>query len=374
MNVKECVLMIIALLFALQLFAMEIKTLEIGQKAPDFQLPGVDGKTYSLADFQNAKILTVIFTCNHCPTAQAYEQRIIQLVKDYKDRGVAFVAISPNSPKAVALSELAYTDLDDGFEDMKIRAQEHKFNFPYLYDGETQTTSINYGPAATPHVFIFDAERNLRYTGRIDDVENPYLKPTQLDTRNALEALLADKPVPVEKTKTFGCSIKWASKSQWVQQTNQEWAALPVNIDIAHEEQIKELMKNSSAKLRLVNVWASWCGPCVSEYPDFVKIHRIYGGRNFEFVSISADAPSKKDKVLEFLVKNQSAVQNYLFDSEDKYKLIEAVDPDWAGALPYTVLIAPGGKVLYRQMGAIDPLELKKAIIGFLGRYFADDK
>ena len=117
---------------------LSIKTLEIGHPAPDFELPGVDGKTYRLDDFKAAKILVVIFTCNHCPTAQAYEDRIIKLHNDYKDRGVALVAISPNDPKAVRLDELGYSDLGDSPDEMKIRAKDKGFTFPYLFDGRTQ--------------------------------------------------------------------------------------------------------------------------------------------------------------------------------------------------------------------------------------------
>ena len=113
-----------------------LTTLPIGAEAPDFQLPGVDGKTYTLHDFDQAKVLVVIFTCNHCPTAQAYEKRIADLHADFKDKGVAVVAISPNNPAAVRLDELGYTDLGDSFEEMKIRAKDHKYTYPYLYDGE----------------------------------------------------------------------------------------------------------------------------------------------------------------------------------------------------------------------------------------------
>jgi thiol-disulfide isomerase/thioredoxin len=179
--------------------------LEIGSAAPGFSLPATDGKTYSLKDFQGSRLLLIVFTCNHCPTAQAYEDRIKQLVTDYKHKGVAVVAISPNDPLSVRLDEMGYTDLGDSFEDMKIRAKDKQFNFPYLYDGETSATSMKYGPQATPHVFIFDAQRKLRYSGRIDDGEKPGTAKTH-DARNALDALLAGKPVPVEKTKTFGCS------------------------------------------------------------------------------------------------------------------------------------------------------------------------
>src|SRR6516225_1409556 len=130
-----------------------LKTLGIGATAPDFKLPGVDGKDYSLKDFAGARLLLVIFTCNHCPTAQAYEQRIKDLHADYQSKGVALVAISPNDPKAVRLDELGYTDLGDSFEDMKLRAKDQKFAFPYLYDGAKQEAARAFGVMATPQVF-----------------------------------------------------------------------------------------------------------------------------------------------------------------------------------------------------------------------------
>jgi peroxiredoxin len=353
----------------------EVIPLEIGAEAPDFELVGVDSLTYSLSDFREADILVIMFICNHCPTAQAYEDKINSMVEAYKDDGVAFVAISPNYPGAVAYSELGYSDLDDSFESMQVRAREKNYAFPYLYDGATQSTALKYGPAATPHVFIFDAERKLRYSGRIDDTENPYIEPGQTDAVNAIEALLAGQPVPVEKTKTFGCSIKWAWKRYWVESQNKQWAESVVSLYEVDEKVISGLIRNDSEKLRLLNVWATYCGPCVIEYPAFIDMHRMYRGRGFEFVSISADNPAQKEKVMEFLTGNHSAVSNYIFNSTDKYALIEAVDPQWQGNLPYTVLVAPGGEVLFKKMGELDdPLEVRKAIIAYLGRYYADDK
>src|ERR1700761_9811461 len=116
----------------------EHPTLPIGAAAPDFSLTGVDGKTYTLASFRDARILVVVFPGNHCPTAQAYEDRIIQLTKDYSGKGVSVVAIMPNDPSAIRLDELGYTDMGDSYEEMKIRAKQKKFNFPYLYDGATE--------------------------------------------------------------------------------------------------------------------------------------------------------------------------------------------------------------------------------------------
>ena len=125
-------------LLAAALCAQEHPTLAIGSPAPDFQLPGVDGKVHRLKDYAKAKVLAIVFTCNHCPTAQLYENRIKKLADDYRSKGVALVAISPNDPEAVRLNELGYTDVSDNLEEMKIRAAHRKFNFPYLYDGETQ--------------------------------------------------------------------------------------------------------------------------------------------------------------------------------------------------------------------------------------------
>ena len=303
------------------------------------------------------------------PHPQAYEQRIKEIAADYRDRGVALVAISPNDPLAVRLDELGYTDLSDTFEEMKLRAADNQFNFPYLYDGENQKVSMAYGPVATPHVFIFDQQRKLRYAGRIDDSEKPQGVKSQ-DAKDAIEALLAGKNPPVESTKTFGCSIKWADKHGSVQAAFQRWAAEPVEVKNINEAELKELLANSSGNLRLINVWATWCGPCVVEFPELVTVNRMYRGRNFELVTISADSPENPDKVLAFLQKQEASCINFLFSSDNKYDLIEAVDPEWPGSLPYTLLVKPGGDVIFRKLGQIEPLELKKAIVGYLGRYY----
>ena len=233
--------------------------------------------------------------------------------------------------------------------------------------------AIAYGPTATPHVFIFDAKRNLRFCGRIDEMENPYEKASEHDTRNAIMALLEGRPVPVEKTKTFGCSIKWAGKIAWRNRLDSTWKKKPVEIIEADINGIKEILNNKSGKYRLVNVWATWCGPCIIEFPEFVTMQRMYGKRDFEFVSISTDGLKKKAKVLEFLKENNAATSNYLYSAENKYPLIEVIDKKWSGALPYTMLIAPGGEVVYTHQGVVDPLEVRKQIMQKIGRFFADD-
>jgi thiol-disulfide isomerase/thioredoxin len=363
-------LTMLLLILPIKSMAVDVQPLAIGAQAPDFSLPGIDGKNYSLKDFPS-DVLVIVFTATHCPTAQAYEERLIKFVDKYKT--VSVVAIAPNAPGAVALEEMGYTDLGDTFEEMKIRAHEKKFNFPYLYDGDTQETVKAYGAQATPHVFIFDKARRLQYQGRFDDTENPYLTPKSCDAENAVNALLAGEPVPVQQTKVFGCSIKWAEKAEWVAKLNADWEAKPVTVQPIDLAAIRELVKNSSENLLLINVWATWCGPCVIEFPDLIKIHRMYQNRHFELVTLSADKPGAA-QVAKFLQERHAAVRNYHTTTDNSYALIEAVDPQWSGALPYTLLVAPGGKILYRHTGIIDPLEIKQAIVQQIGRYFADDK
>jgi peroxiredoxin len=348
--------------------AAEVRTLPIGAEAPDFRLPGVDERTYSLKDFGKAEVLIVVFTCNHCPTAQAYEDRIIRLHSDYRDKGVALVAINPNDPKAVRLDELGYTDLGDSFEEMKIRAKAKKFTFPYLYDGDSQQTARAYGVQATPHVFIFDRERKLRYVGRIDDAEVKEVRSH--DARVAIEALLARKPVPVAKTRVFGCSTKWSDKREDARQSLEKWNKEAVKLEAIDEEGVANLVKNDTKNLLVVNIWATWCGPCVAELPEFVTMNRMYRGRPFRLVTISMDDSSKKEEAMKVLREKHVACTNHIAVFKERDKFADRLDKEWEGPLPYTLVIAPGGKVLYRKTGAIDPLEVKRAIVGFLGRTY----
>ncbi|MEX0986455.1 MAG: redoxin domain-containing protein [Bacteroidales bacterium] len=350
-----------------------VEQLAIGADMPWFSLPGTDDKIYTPEDFRDYDMLVMIFTCNHCPTAQAYEQRILNLYRDFSSKGVGFVAISPNSNEALSLAECGYSDLDDSFEAMKIRAKDLGLEFPYLFDGETSETSVRFGPVATPHVFIFDKERKLRYRGRIDDMESPYEKPGTKDTRNAINALLNGEPVLVETTKTFGCSVKWPWKDAWTKQLIEDWDNEKVVLDYGERENLEELLVNNSENLLLVNVWATYCGPCIIEFPDLVETYRMYNGRGLDFVSISMDRPGNEENVLQFLTDKNAAVTNYLWTGGTSYDAVDIIDHGWQGSLPFTLLIKPGGTVLFSHEGAVDILTLRKAIIGELGRYFADD-
>jgi thiol-disulfide isomerase/thioredoxin len=343
----------------------EHPTLVIGSPAPDFSLPGVDGKAHSLDDYKSSPILAVVFISNHCPASQLYEARIKDIAKDYAAKGVQVVAIAPNGPEAVGPSALNYTDVDDSFESMKVRADFRHFNFPYLYDGETQSVSAKYGPKVTPHIFIFDQDRRLRYEGRIDDrLQESHA--TIHDARNALDALVAHRAVSVAHTPVFGCSTKWNSHAESAHEEIKAWMALPVAVKGATLDDLRRLRKNSTDKTVMVNFWATWCAPCQTEYPQLLETYLWYRSRDFEFVSVSVDDPAQRSKVERFLAKTHSAIENLQVDTDDVFAVMKSFDPSWESGVPFTMVIAPGGQVIYSRAGEIDKLALRRAILGNL--------
>ena len=339
--------------------------LALGSAAPNFELPGVDGKTHKLADYDGSPVLVVVFTCNHCPIAQMYETRIAALAADYKDRGVAVVAIQPNDPTAIRIDELDSSDMSDSLEEMKIRAQYKHLTYTYLYDGETQSVTRAYGPQATPHVFVFDRERKLRYEGRMD---NSYRveQVKSREARDAVEALLANRQPAVEHTGVFGCSTKWKEKQAARDEALRKIEAQPVKLEMATAEELKKLRGNATDKMLLVSFWATWCGPCIHEFPDIQDTFRMYSVRDLDLVTVAANQPDEKASVLRVLDKMHATSRNLLFASEDTAAMQAAFDPAWQSAVPYTVVIAPGGKILYQKQGDLDILELRRVILANL--------
>jgi peroxiredoxin len=339
--------------------------LALGSPAPDFSLPGVDGQTHKLSDYAASPVLVVVFTCNHCPIAQMYEQRIQGLFNDYKNKGVAVVAIQGNDPQAIRIDELDSSDVSDTLPEMKIRVQYKHLSYPYLYDGATQQVTEAYGPQATPHVFIFDQTRHLRYEGRIDNSYRTELVKTH-DARNAIDDLLAHKEVAVKHTGVFGCSTKWKEKAAGRVAALDKINAEPVTVHMISKAELTKLRTNPTHQMTLIDFWATWCGSCIVEFADLQDTLRMYGGRDFSLVTVSANMPDEKPSVMRLLEKKHATSTNYLFDSQDTSALQTAFDPKWDSAVPYTILLSGEGKVLYKQLGSADMLELKRIILANL--------
>ncbi len=375
---KHILLLLLPMLSGLAFSEEAPKVLPIGSILPAFSLPGIDGKTHTEATYANAKILCIIFTSNHCPDSVAAASRMEQIHKDYKDKEVAVVAISSNNPIALRPDELGYSPYGDSFEEMKPFADSHGWTLPYLYDAETQKFAIACGAQSTPHVFVFDSERKLRYTGRMDDagrssgpVEKSYL-------RNAFDALLAGKEIEEPVTRSFGCSTKWLFKAESVVKEQKAWEEMPVTLDELDEPLAKKLRENKSGNVRVINFWSTTCGPCVAEFPDLVDTYRRFQNRNVDFITISMDPLEQKAKAKKFLESRHAALSkrtkpsmekegrtsnNYIWNGGNPDKLAEAIYPEWTGALPFTVIISPEGEILWTHSEEIDVVELRKQIL-----------
>ena len=362
------------------------RTLELGAFAPGFDLPGIDGRNYTLEDFEAFDVLMVLFTSNHCPTSHSIEKRLQKLLTDYSDRSFGVVAINPNHPDGIRIDELGFGEFDDSFEDMKPYAEMNGWEFPYIYDGETQEVARAYGCLATPHVFLFDRERRLRYAGRFDDSRyEPEYTVTSPDARNALEEMLAGKEVSVSRTKPHGCSTKWREKRAKNVAIMESWKKLPVTIEQIDVDGVAALRANETDNYRLFNIWATWCVPCVDEFPELVSISRQFDMRRFDFVTISLDKPKDETKALEFLRNNGAGptdralkrihsdmrkTNHYLYTGANQEALGAVLDPEWPGPIPHSILLAPGGEIIWRHNGVIDGDVARSQIADVLNRYW----
>jgi len=322
--------------------------LPIGSQAPDFALPGVDGKIHRLSDYAASPILVIVFTCNHCPIAQMYESRIQQLSDDYRDRGVAVVAIEGNAPNAIRVDELDSSDMSDTLREMKIRVAWKHLRYPYLYDGDTQSVTRAFGPQATPHVFIFDRERRLRYEGRVDNSYRTELVRTR-DARNAIDALLAGHPVAVTHTGVFGCSTKWKEKETSRIAALQKIESQPVTLESSSAAEVAKLLANSAGKLMLLHFWTT---SDTAQLADLETTYRMYSDRDLLFITVCTDDGYKRAGAQRIL-EEQHATSRNLFVSDHPVR-------------PATLLIAPGGEVLYGQNGETDVLQLRRRILAAL--------
>ena len=346
--------------------ASEPPGLAAGAAAPEFALPGVDGKTHALRDFSASRVLAIVFTSNSCPAAQQYESRIQALDTDYRGRGVSVVAINANQPGALRLADLAYSDVGDSLEDMKVRAGHRRLTYPYLSDGASQAVTRQFGVVATPQVFVFDQARRLQYRGRLDDnvmrVAGPGPGCATGDRRAPRRTARAGGAhdagrVPGERA----CGRRRART-----RSSRLSSRRPVSVEMIGTEDLGRLRKNGTGKLLLINFWATWCAPCASEFPDLETTYRMFKPRGLEFVSVSVNDPGERAAVLEFLKAHHASHPNRLFATPDVYGLQAAFDPKMPAPVPFTLLLAPNGDVVYQELGELDTPKLRRAILANL--------
>jgi thiol-disulfide isomerase/thioredoxin len=333
----------------------------IGSQAPSFSLMGTDGVLHTSAEWKSSSVLVIAFLCDHCTESQLYEARLNKLAESYSGKGVAVVAIQSSNPKAFSEKDLAWSDVGEELADMKERAAFRKFHFPYLYDGDTGATAVAFGASVAPSIFILDKDRKVRYSGRIDD--DPAEGPRTVHNASAaVDALIAGSPIAEPTTAAVGCALRLGANTS----INDATAPEPVSVALATTAALSSLRHNPTGKLLLVNFYATWCGPCVTEFPDLMATNRMYRGRPFSFTTVSSNVPDEQPQVLKFLQKMNASTNNLLYGSDDIYAMQDAFDPDLGAAVPVTVLLAPNGGVLFHEQGEIDLMEIRRAILANL--------
>ena len=337
--------------------------LALGSAAPDFALPGVDGKIHKLSDYAASPVLVVIFTCNHCPIAQMYERRIEQLYEDYGKKGVAVVAIQGNDPKAIRIDELDSSDVSDTLDDMKIRVAYKHLHYPYLYAGRH----------AVRH--------QLRTAHRQRRTSSSSTRPAAFAIRAALTIAIASRRSrrTMRRTRLMRCwpgrqcrsRIPASSDARRsgrrnphsVRRRTGRSRPTPVHLEKVDAAGSKSCAPTTSGKVTFIDFWATWCGSCLAEFSDLQDTYRMYSNRDFNLVTVSANMPDEEPSVLRFLQKKHATSRNLLFASDDTEKLQAAFDPAWQSAVPYTVVLGPDGKVIYKTIGSVDLLEMRRKIL-----------
>jgi peroxiredoxin len=321
----------------------------VGQSAPDFTLKDTAGRKHSLKDYRG-KPVVVGFIAARCNVSNAYAERLRSLAADYKAKGVVFLAVNSAANEPVA--------------EIKDHAAQNKFDFTILKDDGNKVADL-YGAVRTPEMYVVDAAGVLRYHGRVDSS----IEPRQVkrhDLRETLDEVLAGKSVTTPETKAFGCLIVRAKQPAAASATfagKPQTAPAEAKIALLKPAEFLKLKEQTKGQVLVVNFWATWCGPCVAEFPEFVKLDAEYAAKGVKIIAISADEVSDlQSKVIPFVRTQKALFDVYVQNVEDPQEMIDVVTKDWEGALPATFVYDRQGRLSYSRFGIIDREELVKAM------------
>ncbi|MFN7929160.1 MAG: redoxin domain-containing protein [Blastocatellia bacterium] len=344
---KQFITTLVLSLF-ISLVSAQAAKLSVGQAAPDFSLKDTTGKTHSLKTYRG-QMVVIGFVGVKCSISNAYIARMNGIAQDYQAKNIVFLGINSNA--------------NEPLNELKAHAAKAKYSFAILKDVRN-VVADQFGATVTPEMFIVDAEGMLRYHGRVDSASN-LARVERHDLRVTLDELLAGKAPSQPELKAFGCQIKRVPGSNLA--AAPATVAKSTNIEslvtLLKPAEFNKLKTDSQGKVLLINFWATWCAPCVAEFPEFVKIDKTYRSKGVRTVAISTDEKSDiESAVVPFLKKQNVAFESFLSDADDPQLLIDVVDKNWSGALPATFVFDKQGKLVFTKYGIIDREELLKVL------------
>src|SRR5215468_5841877 len=324
-----------------------------GKPAPDFTLADLNGKTHALKDYRG-KTVVISFISARCPISNAYKERIRAVADEYSKRDVAFLGVNSNA--------------DESVEEMRAYAAKNNLDFTILKDVGNVVADA-YAAERTPKIYLVDGEGVLRYQGRIDNSQNPRLVKRD-DLREALNEMLSGKPVSVAETKALGCLIKRVQDAKAIP------AMSPAKTAAAQAEPKVGTLKpadfpkfkdSAKGKVLVLNFWATWCGPCVAEFPELVALDAKYRDKGMKLVGITADdAEDVQPKVIPFIKKHHVKFDIVRQDTDDPEEMMNQITKDWNGVIPATFVYDKQGNLTYSVFGILDRdllvAEIEKAL------------
>jgi peroxiredoxin len=340
--------MIVALVLfiTLKTTTMAATAVIIGQPAPDFTLSDVNGQSHSLKDYRG-KIVALGFISTQCPVSNDYNDRMRAIAESYGKKNVVFLGINANFNEDTA--------------EIKAHAAKHNLTFTILKDEDSMVADA-YGAERTPELFLIDGEGVLRYHGRIDNARDVRQVKRQ-DLRAALDELLEGKAVSVTEGKAFGCAIKRSQDAKNIKAVKTKAKGADPKIAMLKPADFNKYKDTAKGKVLVVNFWATWCGPCVAEFPELVMIDNKYRDKGVKMVGISVDEIDDiNGKVIPFIKEQKAAFEILVQDSSDPEDLISLIDKKWEGTLPTTFVFNKQGDIVYTRYGILDRDQLLEAI------------